>query len=338
MDVNVVTLKAESCRDSAEFPPFMANHLPMILVALDRLGASPERLDAFAQAYRAEHGLRPQPPAQAPLAVEDWMSALGQRSREADLRAFFSRQVAAHGGAATIAAYLPGLAPGMAGSALHPLMRLAYAVMTGDEAEIGTALGFWATTYLPLDEAGRVPGVTEDPAEVLRRAALLPGVAEAEPESDLVWHNMRAVAQVPSFAGVADWLIITEDTLDRMAAASVALYAATMSFEALHAVTGCHWLRLLRPVVADPAPLLRHFWVAIAALMPKMGLPEIPTAAQVEAWRQTPAPDWPAIMAAAAASDDEHDPSLTFSAFEEWRRTGDTLYRVVAAKRVALIA
>ena len=36
---------------SAEFPDVLANHLPMILVALDRLGAGPEREAAFFETY-----------------------------------------------------------------------------------------------------------------------------------------------------------------------------------------------------------------------------------------------------------------------------------------------
>ena len=336
MDDTVLKLKAAARRDSVEFPHFLSNHLPMILVAMERLGASPGRLAAFTRTYRTANGLCAVPPGRTPLTADNWADALGQREREADLRAFFSQQVARHGAEAIVAATVPRLAPGVAGSAFHPLMRLAYAVMAGDDEDVGIALGYWAATYLPLDAGGASPGVTMDPAEVLRRAAQLPGLAEASPESDLVWHNMRAVARVPSFAGVADWLIIRDDTLDRMAAASLALLAGTMSFEALHAVTGCHWLRLLQPVVPEMSPLLRHFWVGIASLMPKMGFPEIPSAAQVDTWRAMPCPGWPEIREAAVASDDEHDHSLTFSAFEEWSRTGDGLYRVVAAKRLGL--
>ena len=44
-----------------------------------------------------------------------------------------------------------------------------------------------------------------------------------------------------------------------------------------------------------------------------------------------------AIAAAAVASDDEHDHSLVFSAFEEFRVFGDPLYKVVAARRVGLL-
>jgi hypothetical protein len=332
----MVELKAGAGRDSAEFPPFLANHLPMILVALQRLGATPDRLRAFDRAYRAASGLCPPPPA-GDATRETWRGLRGDRAREGCLRVFFDREIARLGAADTIRLYLLDLAPGIAGSAFHPLMRLAYGVMEADGAEIGIALGFWAATYLVLDESAG-PGVTPDPAEILLRAAALPGLGDAVPESDLVWHNMRAVAAVPAFAGVAGWLIVEDDTLDRMAAAALALFAGTMSFEALHAVTGCHWLRLLRPVAPEMAPLLRHFWTGIAALMPKMGFPAIPSAAQLAVWRNAACPDWPAIKAAAVASEDEHDHSLTFSAFEEWQRTGDPLYRYVAAKQVGVLA
>jgi hypothetical protein len=274
---------------------------------------------------------------QTPLTAETWTSVRGERGQEGALRAFFAQEVARLGGADAIRTYLPLLAPGVAGSAFHPLMRLAYAVMEKDEAEIGTALGYWAATYLVLDRGTAGEGVTDDPVAVLVRAAALSGLADAAPESDLVWHHMRAVAAMPGFAGVVDWLIIRGDTLDRMAAGALALYAETMSFEALHAVTGCHWLRQLSPVIADMSPLLRNFWVGIAALMPKMGFPSIPRAEQLAAWRDTALPSWADIKRAAIASDDEHDISLCFSAFEEWQRTGDMLYQAVAAKRMGLI-
>ncbi len=75
----------------------------------------------------------------------------------------------------------------------------------------------------------------------------------------------------------------------------------------------------------------------MAALLPKMGFPGIPPPEAIDEWRRVPAPDWDEIKARAVASDDEHDHSLAFSAVEEWRRTGDALYRVVAAKRLGLI-
>src|SRR5580658_8820444 len=67
---------------SAEFPFFLANHLPMVLVALHRMGASDERLDAYCQIYHEQHGLVPVPEPTARITRDNWREFLGQRERE----------------------------------------------------------------------------------------------------------------------------------------------------------------------------------------------------------------------------------------------------------------
>ncbi len=322
-------------RHSAEFPDVLANHLPMILVALARMGASDARLHAYFVGYRDAHGLVPAPPAVAPIRRERWSETLGDRARETDYRAFFAAEVARLGIRGALAAYLPTLAPGIAGSALHPLMRLAYGLLRSDPAEVGTALGYWASCYLPLPPATGAPPLTDDPGEVLARIGGMQGL-RALPAFDHLWHGIRAAGADPDFAPVVDWLRLDAGTLRRVAETSLALYAATLDFSALHAVTGTHWVRLVAAVCPEPL-VLRSFWQAVAALVPGIGFPALPTLQAVEAWRNLPCPAWPAIRAAAVASADEHDISLVFSASEEERVYGDRLYRVVAARRVGLI-
>lgn len=323
---------------SCEFPLFLANHLPMVLVALQRMGASERRLGDYFALYRDTNHLAPMPAPVAPIVWEGWTEALGERAREADYRAFFAGEVARLGARRAVADYLPTLLPGMGASATHALMRLAYGWLRGDEAEIGVALGYWAATYLELGRPGVAAADTDDPAEVLLRLKPVACFHGIETELDLLWHHMRAMATHPEFAPVIDWLRIGPDGLERVARASLALFAGTMDFCALHAVTGAHWLRILWPVLPDPALALRYFWQIIAALYPKIGFPELPDAAQLEEWRRAPCPDWPAIRAKAIQSADEHDLSLAFSAWEEWKVYGDPLYRFVAARRVGLIA
>jgi hypothetical protein len=112
-----------------------------------------------------------------------------------------------------------------------------------------------------------------------------------------------------------------------------------MDFCALHAVTGMHWMRIVMPYCDAPtqAVLQRHFWQAIAGVMVEMRFPAIPSAEELQAWRQIKTPDWPEIKAAAVKSNDEHDLSLTFSASEEQKIYGDPLYTLVAARRVGLL-
>jgi hypothetical protein len=331
-------LLAEGRRFSAEFPMFLANHLPMVLVAIRRLGGSDQRLGEYFARYCDTNRLHPPPPPVAPIARATWTAALGDRARETDYRSFFRDEVDRLGARGAVTVYLPRLLPGLAASATHGLMRLAYGALRDDAAEIATALGYWASTYLELGAATGATPVTDDPAEVLLRMRKVEAYRHVETERDLLWHFMRAMAAKPEFRPVVDWLAIGPDTPRRAREASLALYAGTMDFCALHAVTGCHWLRMIAPIAPDPGLALRYFWQAIAALYPKIGFPDLPVAEALDAWRRLPCPDWPEIEAAAVRSDDEHDLSLVFSAREEWKAFGDRLYQVVAARRIGMIA
>jgi len=322
---------------SVEFPVLLANHLPMVLVAMRRMGGDDDRLAVYFDTYREANRLVAPPPRVAPISRERWTEGLGDRGRETDYRAFFEGEVRRVGARGAMATYLPTLVPGIASSALHAMMRLAYGVMTGSDEEVGVALGYWAATYLPLCPASGAPGITDDPAEVLLRLRDEPSFRHVDVELDLLWHFIRSVTEKPAFRPVVDWLRIGPDTHDRIAKASLALMAGTMDFCAVHAVTGTHWIRLLQPYLPDHGLALRYFWTAIAALYPKIGFSDLPSTEQLDEWRKRTCPDWRDIMAAAVRSNDEHDLSYTFSSHEEWKHYGDPLYRFVAARRVGLI-
>ena len=322
---------------SAEFPHFLANHLPMVLVALERMGASPDRLEAYCHIYNETNHLVPVPEPIGRVTSDNWREFLGQRKREGDYRVFFAAEVARLGATPTAIRYLPHLFGGFAASALHAFMRMAYAAMTDSDAETAVALAYWAATYLPLGAPQGRPPTTDDPLRVLGYMYGPETFKHVETERDLLWHFMRAVAAKPEFAPVIDMLEVRADTHDRIAKLSLAIFAATGDFAALHAVTGTHWLRLMAPRTPDAATPLRYFWQAIASLVPKIGFPEIPSEEQLQYWRRLPLPEWPEIYREAVLHDDEHDLSLSFSASEEFKTYGDPLYKYVAAKRLGLI-
>ena len=135
---------------SAEFPFCLANHLPMVLVALHRMGASDERLEAYCHIYHKQNGLVPVPEPIGEITRDNWREFLGQREREGDYRTFFAGEVARLGATPAALLYLPELMPGMAASATHAFMRMAYATMTDSDEETGVALAYWAATYLSL--------------------------------------------------------------------------------------------------------------------------------------------------------------------------------------------
>src|SRR5580692_12939568 len=78
---------------SAEFPFCLANRLPMVLVALHRMGASDDRLEAYCHIYHRQNGLAPIPERIGEITRDNWCEFLGQREREGDYRAFFAGEV-----------------------------------------------------------------------------------------------------------------------------------------------------------------------------------------------------------------------------------------------------
>ena len=217
-------------------------------------------------------------------------------------------------------------------------MRMAYATLTDSDEETGVALAYWAATYLPLGDAQGRPPSTEDPAEVL---AYMYGPAtfrHVETERDLLWHFMRAVAQKPEFAAVIDLLAIGPETHDRIARLSLALYASTGDFCGAACRDGNALAAHMAPRTPDAATPLRYFWQAIAALVPKIGFPDLPSARLNSMRGATCAcPIGARSSGEAVRRDDEHDLSLSFSAAEEFKRYGDPLYKYAAAKRLNLI-
>ena len=150
--------------------------------------------------------------------------------------------------------YLPVLVPGIAASALHALMRLAYGYLTATRPRSAPRSATGPRTWLPLRPADAVAPATDDPAALLTRLARASGAVPRRAA------DRPAVALDAGGRGRArrsrTWRPLlgpAPDLLARVAKASLALMAGTMTFEAVHAVTSAHWLRILRPVWPDEA-------------------------------------------------------------------------------------
>jgi uncharacterized Zn finger protein len=98
-----------------------------------------------------------------------------------------------------------------------------------------------------------------------------------------------------------------------------------------------HALRVILPYAPEPIELVRAGWAAYAAAYLSIGKPVFASAAQLSDLRVAKVPDWPAILAAATAADDEHVIKLCYACLEEGRLTGDRIYRWLAARAAGLV-
>lgn len=297
----------------------MSNHLPMVLLALDRMGADGERLQSFHDQYRKK--LQPLPPLgqrQPPVATE------ARPGRMEDYLIFwhqFHQAVGQRGVDAVLRQHLPELLPGVGAAGFHALIRLAYGVDGDNQEEIVSGLAFWSAAFLPL---GPLDPPGDRDADALLAAADQEGPDVSEARGTIATKMQKVINKT-------DYRQLSaqprELSMNALAATTARAYHKTGSFTLLHGVTGLHALRLVLPWLEDEALALRYFWQAyLAAYLTAKRKPKPPLA--------EPEPDWNVLKKRAIHSDDAHTIKLIYTCTRESDVYPDVDFRALAARRV----
>ena len=296
------TLLDEGARFDAEYRGGLSNHLPMALLALQRLGADEARLAAFAATYSTR--LAPAPAAVEWPAGEAWTSRLGERAAWPAYRSLFAEWLSYELPAQVFEQVLPQLMAGCGAGAFHGLIRSAYAAQSGHDGELADALAYWACRWLLLD-----------------------GTPPAE-DHGLIFERMQRAASQPGFEEAVDAVALDAGTLERLSRSSAMLYATSGDFTVLHLVTSCHAMRVLLPLAEDGLAAVEEYIVAHVAGLRAAGLGAASTG------EPAPALPWEELIDAALNSDDEHLIKLVDSAREEEAAYGGNEWQRAASRAV----
>lgn len=298
----------------------LANHLPMTLIALDRMGASAGCLERAYDINARPLRLR-EDDFSAVTDAADW---LGKGRNAGGLERYFVACAGRDGLDAMLRAWVPRLLPGVSASAFHCLIRLAYALDAGERDEACAALAYWVMEYVSLD----LPPDPVDEAPAAIAARLAQAVAGHAPWDGIIIDRMRQAARHPGVAGTA----IQPSVLDLRQVAQFALgaYHAREDFTLLHTVTACHAFRLLLPYAGEPQRALRYLWEAILVAM----LTVEPASAVAPA--AAAGMDWKDCFAQATRATDAHVVKLCWSAYGEHQAYGDPRYLALAARKLAM--
>ena len=333
-------LLAKARRYHPSYRGGLSNHCPMTIIALERMGAAPMRVQHYALKYLLRMERAPQPG--DAINAENWRERLGEAEAYGEYLGFFQREVARLNARAALRTYLPDLAPGLGAAAFHPIIRTAYGVIAEDSDEIAVGLAYWASRYLPLAEGAEAATDTsftpgEDPAAVLQQTRDRPELT-FEPDPDaLIDREMAEAAEHALFPAIAAALQVDDLTLGRLRQAAALLFLGADDFNSLHAVTGLHAARVLSDFALDRRAFAEAVWRAFLALYLSLDRPELPTPAMAAELTTADLPDWNAILPAAVASDDDHAIKLVYSCLAESRAGGGRLYRYLAARKMALL-
>jgi hypothetical protein len=311
----------------------LTNHLPMALVAKERLGADPEELIRFAAAYSTR--LAPIHESENRLDEKSWRSAIGQSGAAADLRSYFVRLMDEVGPDEALRTHLPALLPGVGGAAFHGVIRLSYAIEVSSPSRIAAGLAYLAEVGSPLGPL--VPGqvTTQDPLEVLADLSKSSDWPEPPPKKTID-EEIRIIAKNELFSGVVSSLEIVDDTETRLAEAALQVYASSNDFTALHGVTGLAAIFSIRPWIEDDVLVSRFAFQALVAAYLSIGAPPLWSPDRLDQFVDSNESDPKDVRAAAAFSDDEHVSKLVYTAHRSWERTGNPLYLAVAARKAPL--
>jgi hypothetical protein len=296
-------LLADSRSFSATYANGMANHLSMALVALDRLGASDDRLREFAAMYQQR--LRAKAEAEAKQTAK-FAAELQEKGRDAFLRDVVSP-----------------LTPGLASEAFHGLIRTAYAVDSGDDTDLPDAITSWV---LGFEEVGRFEEKRWDTAIDAFMAMNRDDRFPKDLAGRSITGRIRKIIAIPAFD---DYRFgITNLELRDLAKIAALLFLATSDFTVLHLVTACHATRVLQSYLAADA--VDHLGVAMLAAYASIGRPDF----DVDLQPPRDLPDWPSLAARAIPSDDEHDLKLVYSCQQEETMYGWGLHHMAASSRL----
>ena len=301
----------------------LANHLPMALLALEKIGADQEKLTNFYQKNCKNLVPLDKPGRQKP---SNLLETLGQRDQFNNHLSYFEYHIEESGVENILTKFLPFLLPGICASAFHALIRLAYAVEANDSREVAYALAYWSSEYQTLGTLN--PSIEGSLTKILSEISLIgrnhifaPGIiVDRMAEISLLEKYQYSVFQP------------TNITLDQLARLAIKAYLLTNDFTLLHGVTGCHALRIILPWVSHKELALRYFWQAFVVAYLSTG--SISFDNKLATVRRTN--DWDEILTRGRSSNNSHVIKIVNTCWSEYQHYEDSEYLAAASQAVKL--
>ena len=235
------------------------------LVALARMQAKAEDLNAFARSYDAQ--LQASPAWEAWPAGEAWGFALGQTQAWPQYRELFFQWLAYEAAGQVLPQALPRLTLSCGAAGFDGLLRTAYAVEARHHHELADALSVWACCWqerTPLP--GAPAGAGSDALQVLQQ---LPRIANKAGD----WAQaMHQAANTPALLRAAGQLHTNEETLEQLAGLAAQAYACTGNAAAQALLSSADAMRRILPHMDEPELALRSYWQDFAATVAVAGL------------------------------------------------------------------
>ncbi|MBW8186239.1 questin oxidase family protein [Shewanella nanhaiensis] len=300
----------------------LATHLPMVLTALDLLNASSIKLQhTFDESIK---GLEEIGSLESVISVNGIDSNLGNSESFRSYLTYFKSELEQCGTQAVLKKSLPILISGVAASAFHGLIRLAYAIEANCQSEMAIALAYWSAEYQSFELNEET--TNESLESILTKLSPLGENHKFSP--GLIVDRMSEIGILLKRNGsVTQPNIIDISTLREF---TIKSFYLSDDFTLLHTVTGCHALSIVLPYLEDKQTALRELWKAIVVAYLSTGLryqdKEITTVENNI--------NFSPIIEKALKSEDSHAIKLVYTCLCEYKNWNDPLYFTVSKRAI----
>lgn len=323
-----------------EFGAGYSNHGPMATEALVALGRG-EEVVPWVLEYRTN--LEDLPTSRQRLRDIGHQDALGRYDLFPEWLDLIRGQVTELGWRTVVARWIPTLAGGLSGAAMHGLIRTAHAVRALERyetpervEELSRALAYWAARYQALPVTGSGQGLLPSRA--------VPSVTSARGHINgrLINERLAELATYGPFSSAASLVepvrVDRHLFLDDLTRTFADVYLANIqagsraAIAFIHGVTGPHAVRLLLEHVnhGTADELLVRVWQAAAGIYSAYGEP-----GAASTYDRDDKQDVEDIVEQAIRTGDEHAIKFVEACLDEHRRNPDALFLAVAADAAA---
>lgn len=298
----------------------LANHLPMTLIAMQRLGASDKQMCQF---------------------YNDYIEKL-EPIKKTECDDQLLQQFKMNGIQQTLLDFLGVYAHGISASAFHGLIRLGYAVMTEDRKEIAIALTYFKNESQSLgcfasSQSSNSAHTSTDLTSIVEKIRNTPTLFEQIIPAPNIIVRLQKVSEIDDFTAIVSACSLLRTDLSELTRFTLALYMATQDFTALHGMTSCHALQTILNYLhqnSDQQPpsyhrrlqeievlLIRYYTLSLSAAYISIGTPSFDIAAIKMPSRlksnDKSKPDWQSLAETALNGGDDHDIKFLFTCIEQ---------------------
>lgn len=261
----------------------LTNHAPMAAEALVALGRGDTVL-RWLEDYRK--GLTPRPLARERIERRNWRAALAHPERFTDWRELFDGELKEAPWQTVLEKWATRLAPGMAASATHGVIRTGHAVraLANRQAparlnELADGLALWASTYQELPGETPAQSGAMNPMEAIGWIPVLPD--ERRKFSGTITSSLNELYRFPAFAPVIGLIDIGGEPsvlISELTRTFARIYLANAHnplnvIVFIHAVTCAAAVRKLLPHLSDATrrAAMQYAWQTGCALYAAFG-------------------------------------------------------------------